>query len=372
VGSTLLQRLITIHMQSHDFGRPVINLHELTNGLIKYENTKFNQTVLGKGSGGWGYHQSLEQIVQLLESVDHFKTGRLAHYHIRGRQDSIDQQLPFYKYINENFFIISARRNNLLEHALSWCIFTVSKKLNVYGHQEKLDTFSEIYKNLIHVDQQVFVNYLNAYVQYINWADDHFDISSCFDYENDLPNIENYINNLNLFSNDKKNNFWQNIFGMQWKDWNMCHYLLSDLSTGGENTSLLLDTHLPWIDNQSVENLPALVDNIGHAVKLADQQFLKENIDQYQQTENHIQHMVTDGILTSCVPIKLQTMIEKCHLIKNFDECVDTYNNWVEKTQFGIKTTQQEIQDKSVTELARWHAPNVADLLSNTQIKKLS
>ena len=33
VGSTLLQRTITIYMQFHEFDRPTINLHELTNGL---------------------------------------------------------------------------------------------------------------------------------------------------------------------------------------------------------------------------------------------------------------------------------------------------------------------------------------------------
>ena len=46
VGSTLLQRLITIYMQFHSYDRPVINLHELTNGLVKYHNEKFNQEVL--------------------------------------------------------------------------------------------------------------------------------------------------------------------------------------------------------------------------------------------------------------------------------------------------------------------------------------
>ena len=56
VGSTLLQRLITIYMQFHEYDRPVINLHELTNGLIKYYSPTFNDEVLGKGTGDeWGY-----------------------------------------------------------------------------------------------------------------------------------------------------------------------------------------------------------------------------------------------------------------------------------------------------------------------------
>jgi hypothetical protein len=55
VGSTLLQRLITIYMQFHEYDRPVINLHELTNGIIKYYSPVFNDEVLGKGVGDeWG------------------------------------------------------------------------------------------------------------------------------------------------------------------------------------------------------------------------------------------------------------------------------------------------------------------------------
>ena len=51
VGSTLLQRTLTIYMLRREFGRPVINLHELTNGLIKYFHTDLNQEVLGKPEG---------------------------------------------------------------------------------------------------------------------------------------------------------------------------------------------------------------------------------------------------------------------------------------------------------------------------------
>ena len=40
VGSTLLQRLITIYMLRKGFDLPVVNLHELSNGLQKYYNEK--------------------------------------------------------------------------------------------------------------------------------------------------------------------------------------------------------------------------------------------------------------------------------------------------------------------------------------------
>ena len=114
VGSTLLQRLLTVYMLRREFDKPVINLHELTNGLERYYNTTLNQEVLGKPKGThWGYHQTLPEIQDLLQSADHYKTSRLAHYHIVNRQDSINDQIKFYEYLNENFFIISCRRENL-------------------------------------------------------------------------------------------------------------------------------------------------------------------------------------------------------------------------------------------------------------------
>ena len=101
VGSTLLQRLITVYMLRKGFDRPVINLHELSNGLTKYYNTTLNQEVLGKPKGTqWGYFQTLTEVQDLLKSVDHYKTSRLAHYHIVNRQDSVAEQIKFYEYIN--------------------------------------------------------------------------------------------------------------------------------------------------------------------------------------------------------------------------------------------------------------------------------
>jgi hypothetical protein len=146
VGSTLLQRLITIYMQFHHYDRPVINLHELTNGLVKYHNVTFDQDVLGKQDGLWGYHQSLREVVDLLSTTDHYKTSRLAHYHIRNRQDSLEQQIPFYQYLNDNFYIISCRRHNVFEHALSLCLNKITKKLNVYSGDDKINTFFLIIK----------------------------------------------------------------------------------------------------------------------------------------------------------------------------------------------------------------------------------
>ena len=230
VGSTLLQRLITVYMLRKGFDQPVINLHELTNGLIKYYNPLLETEVLGRSRRpeDKGYFQSLPEIIDLLKSVDHYKTSRLAHYHLVARQDSREDQLKFYDYLNKNFYIIGCRRENLFEHALSWIIFTHSKTLNVYSPREKIDMFQAIYSKGIIAHKEHINNYLNKYKNYIEWSDRHFDVQSYFEYDKNIKDIENYILNLD-FMHDNVNNKWEDMFGLSWRDYNTCSRLIPNL-----------------------------------------------------------------------------------------------------------------------------------------------
>ena len=172
VGSTLLQRLITVFANINENYNPLtINLHELTNGLTCYDHPTFKQSVLGKKSEGWGYHQTLQTVAGLLDNCGHQVVSRLAHYHIKNRKDSAADQLAFYQYLNDNFFIIAARRSNLLEHAMSWCIAVEAKKLNVYSFEEKYKIYNNIVENPITVQSEMMEKYLNQYREYMDWVD---------------------------------------------------------------------------------------------------------------------------------------------------------------------------------------------------------
>lgn len=359
VGSTLLQRLITVYMNMHEFDQPVINLHELTNGLMKYYNPVFNREVLGKPTHRpWGYYQSLSEITDILHAVDHYKTSRLALYHIQNRRDSLADQLPFYQYLNDNFFIISAQRENLLEHALSWCIQTHSKKLNVYTHQEKIDTFAQIYQNRITVDVNSMIKYLNRYAAYLKWVDDHFSVASYFQYEKHMPDLEQYILSLDIFGTQPKKT-WNNTFGIEFSDWNRCHYLVSDISG---ISAQLPSAHVPRIEFDShdqldsVELRPVTTKNaVLASLSAGDQQFLHEHSACYVSTYHSIDQLIRNNVLVTGIPIKLQTMLEKRRVIKNFDQCVEHYNAWAEQNQLGEIYTDQSIKDTSFKELGQWH-----------------
>lgn len=355
VGSTLLQRLITVYMAAHDFDKPVINIHELTNGLQVYYSDVFNQEILNKPPRkNWGYYQSLSEVVDLLSQTDHYKTSRLAHYHIKFRQDSMADQTHLYNYLNENFFIISARRSNLFEHAISWGIALAAKTLNVYTHADKLDSYHKIYKNGINIDPNLMEKYLMDYKLYLKWCDDHFQVNSYFDYEKDLKNIENYILNLDIFAGKKKRT-WKDIFSMEWEDWNKCHKLISDM--GSPDPKLL--EHFGPIPSENRHSLDLLRTNLS----TENQQYLIDNGKKYTTVYKGIEDLITQGVLLTGIPIKLQTLAEKRKIIKNFDQCIEVYNNWVDKNGLGEKYTDSELKLLANEEVKRWYQDVPKNLL---------
>jgi hypothetical protein len=399
VGSTLLQRMLTIYMQFHQFDRPVINLHELTNGLAKYYSPEFNRELVSKRAvKNWGYHQTLEEIVELLGSVDHYKTSRLAHYHIRQRGDTIDQQIPFYNYLNENFYVIACRRANVFEHALSMTLNKVTKKLNVYSAYEKIDTFYEMYQSSIVLDPQVFVSQLNAYRQYVEWSEQHFNIGSYFNYEQDIPNIEQYILDLPVFSSQSEKITWDKNFGLSFNSWNKMHYACSDLNelTIGSKTEfkkLMLDNPLannvvseyqqhalatwPAISSESdFVNLPTEIktefirarmhrEGIFSLLSPDRQQQLAPYKQGYTTARKTIRQMIDLGVITSGPPIKKQTLQEKRKIIKNFDQLLETYNDWAQQnTDMYSVIDPSELSSSIVKESQFWTSTESTAMIS--------
>ena len=364
VGSTLLQRLLTIYMLRREFDKPVINLHELTNGLEKYYNPLMQQEVLGKPRGtDWGYYQTLGEVEELLKSVEHYKTSRMAHYHIVNRQDTIAEQIKFYEFINNNFFIISCRRKNLFEHALSWAIHAHSKTLNVYSAQNKINVFYDLYNNGVTTTREAFNNYLNKYKEYITWTDTYFNVQSYFNYDTDVHNIEEYILNLD-FMKAPANNTWKDMFGQDFTTWNTCHRMLPNLVLNKSSKTdtvpvKLLVTALEtttwdklkgpdWpdtVDDYMVNKeqypvaiqseISGLFDERTIQVTQQEHDFLKTNLNTYVSSNSQIVKLVDDGFLVTGIPLKLQSLKEKKSIIKNFDQCIIWYNEWVTKNNFG-------------------------------------
>jgi len=402
VGSTLLQRMLTIYMQFHEFDRPVINLHELTNGLAKYYSPEFNQEIVSKKTvKDWGYFQSLQQVVELLSGVDHYKTSRLAHYHISRRGDTIEQQIPFYNYLNENFYIIACRRSNVFEHALSLTLSAVTKKLNVYDHYEKIETYYNIYKSGITLDKTVFLNQLESYKLYLDWSQRYFNVASYFNYEQDIPRLENFILDLPVFSGQTQRITWDNNFGMSFNSWNKINYISSDIGSlmlehsreSLEQQIIANSNHLldyqqhalpewPALESESdVQHLPADIkqqwqrgiisrDGITSLLSQTRQNELAQYKQSYYLAKDTIGKMVELGILVSGPPIKKQTLLEKKQIVTNFNELVEIYNDWIiDNPNIGMPIDASGFAADVMQELNFWRGPvssTAPQLLVNT------
>ena len=366
VGSNLLQRVLTIYMLRKGFDRPVRNLHEITNGIIKYYDTDLKQQVLSKPTSDWGYYQTLDEITNMITSVDHYTTSRMTHYHMVRRQDPIGEQLKFYEFLNQNFYIISCRRRNVFEHALSWGILAHSKKLNAYSASEKIEAFQNIYADGIELQEPSMIKYLDQYRDYMIWVDRYFEVQSYFDYEDSIDNLEKYILNLD-FMKDHENNTWKDMFGVEFNDWNCIHKILPDIQMLQHQQAaaqlqshkhLLIsvdkatwDTHKgsSWPEygllcNEKFDLLPTEVKqeltekDWVRTVQLSPEleQLLDQNLVKYQDSNQQIQKLVDHGYLVTGVPIKLQTFKEKQRVIRNFDQSIEWYNIWAEKNGFDL------------------------------------
>jgi hypothetical protein len=405
VGSTLLQRLITIYMQFHEFDRPVINLHELTNGLEKYYSPEFNREIVSKRRvENWGYYQSLEDIVKILASVDHYKTSRLAQYHIRQRRDPMDQQIPFYRYLDDNFFVIACRRRNVFEHALSMSINTITKRLNVYSHREKISAFLDMYADPVDIDQTVLLNQLESYRHYLNWSQDHFNIGSYFEYDRSIYDIENYILSLPIFKNRGQRITWQQKFGISLDDWNRCHFIPSDIGRLSSDHIKQLQMHqvcnhkdelityqqlapADWPAVNAPDDLNNLPDDIRQEFEvilqqsscidklpltlLASQQldFLEHNKTEYNNLQQAMCRMVELDILVSPPPIKKQTLQDKIRMIKNYQQCLETYNRWAEThSDIADTTSDEQINSQIQKEDRFWRRYDLESLPESDQL----
>lgn len=433
VGGTLLHTLLSIYMQFHEFDRPVVSLNDLVLGVEKYWHPDFNREILRTHA----HYQPLDKIQQLVHSVDHYKVAKLTQYNIRRRKDSIAQQVEFYNYLNDNFFVIACRRDNVFEHSLSWALNKITNRLNVYSFNEKVSAFAHIYSDGVKIDPISLVRSLDDYKEFLQWCDDNFSVASYYRYEKNLHNIENYILDLPVFNGQDKKKTWQDVYNISFNDWNSYHYLSSDIgglamqdssafknlaapgavpSTGEQinytkekqealqsfiaDYQVVADKHWPQIQSLSdYENLP---NNIKHecehihrityhldtirlhinaekslysstnsiatvssvpayqklsqAIQTRNQYFLDKHHSEYHVAAESISHMRDLGLLVKTIPVKKQTLAEKAFIVKNFNQCVDVYNEWASKNPgIGPVVTVDDLTQQSIQELETWN-----------------
>ena len=163
--------------------------------------------------------------------------------------------------------------------------------------------------------------------------------------------------NLDIFPINHQPVSWKDQYGISWKDWNTCHYLISDMS--GFSTSLPQNQKLLLENSDNVQR-PLLSMNLNQlmtrpGLSLSHQEFLTTNSTNYINAYRTIYDLVDDRTLIAGMPIKLQTLAEKALLIKNFAECLDTYNNWSSGSSVGKFLSIENLSSTALTELESYY-----------------
>lgn len=438
VGGTLLERVLTTYMQMQNFDKPVIDVGHIETGIEVVYDANLQQNVV-RGYRDNEYHkmQSVTEIREILESADHYKIIKLPHYSILGRRDPLDELIPFYRYLNDNYFIISCRRENLFEHSISWALNKITSTLNVYSPDEKISKYGSMYAHGISLDPLSIKQSLDTYTKYIQWSDENFRIGSYYFYEKHMPNIEDYVLSLPMFASKPKRT-WKDTFGIEFNDWNKFHYYQADVGAllGSDKKSTLLQlttdskqslddefvdrtvdhwemfkeqylqvSDSSWPEVHTIadwENLPLEIrDECEHVHNITyhlEQVYINKNIvenkytvqklyanttsseepaqnavalvkdcitsmhkdfidtyaDKYNAATTALAELQTAGILKGGIPVKKQTMQDKKAIVKNFNECINTYNKWVESHPEYSEYTEKKILDHIEIESSVW------------------
>jgi hypothetical protein len=283
--------------------------------------------------------------------------------------------------------VIACRRANVFEHALSMTLNTITKKLNVYDAYEKIDTFYEIYKSGVTLDPVVFERQLDAYKLYIDWSEQHFDIASYFNYEQDIPRLEQYILGLPVFSAQSNRVTWDQNFGISLNDWNKMHYARSDLNylpleqpidlkkaiPDQSNIVQHYQQHAPehWPAVQSLDDIANLPLDLQHQwtqniirqegilplLTKSQQQTLLPFTHGCNQAQHTIDQMIDLGIIINGPPIKKQTLSDKQKTIRNFNQLIEIYNNWARANpETASQVTDQALSEKNHAESEFWNS----------------
>jgi hypothetical protein len=93
-----------------------------------------------------------------------------------------------------------------------------------------------------------------------------------------------------------------------------------------------------------------------NSLSAGDKQFLQHHTSKYIASYKAIDELVQHKIMVTGIPIKLQTMMEKRRLIRNFDQCAEAYNNWVKQNGVGDPYTNADIKKIESDEISTWHS----------------
>jgi len=287
VGSTILQRLLTMALYIEN--EAVRNTHELTNGLELVDGVVTKNFAIN-------YDQTLSDIQKLVKLSEPKVTlvSRLAKYHIDAREDKIEYQENFYKFLNQKYnTIIMCERKNIFEYALSWSIREKSGILNIYSQDDRQKVLE-----VSEVDEDYFLRKCREYVAYTKWIDANFPNVQKVTYEQLLTETDQVLEKFTGYRDT-----FQNKFGSTLTDIIKYEYDAFRSITNKEKNVL---------NNEQIKSL-------------AKYRLLAKN-------------MLEKNIIVS-MPLKNTTLKDKQKQIKNFDACLNKFYNFAKEYNWIDQST---------------------------------
>lgn len=290
VGSTYLQRALTVYLQCADLD--YWNTHELLNGLGIEDGSLYKDFT-------HEYSQTVEDICNKLLITGNFLVSRIAHYHVLGRQKLREENYAdLYRECNRKFNTIIFCARDPFEYALSWGIRNKSGKLNVYSVAERTEAHGVGVKEPIDLD--FFQSKLDQYAEYEYWAEDNFDITHTVNYDALHQDVDSVMQTVT----------------------NMTH-----------TTFLQEYNRLRYTASKSKNNKITIT-------------ITDESFDGICEMHCLIDRLCSTKRLPTPMPLKMNTMSDKKKRVTNFTDAVDVYNTWASKGNRHAIVTEEIIKNK--------------------------
>lgn len=302
VGSTYLQRALTVYLQCADLD--YWNIHELLNGLGVEDGSLYKDFTLR-------YSQTIEDICNKLLITGNFLVSRIARYHITNRlAEREENYADLYRECNRKFRTIIFCARDPFEYALSWSIRKQSGKSNVYSIRERTEAHGLGVKEPIDLD--FFQSKLDQYTEYEYWAEDNFNITKKVNYDDLHNNVDQQMQEITGLDHTVKDKI-----GISLQDYSRYRYLLSMYKQTKDTQ--YFSNGIDVIDEMC--SLHGMIERLNYSLRLP-----------------------------SSMPIKMNTMANKRSRVTNFDQAVETYNNWALKVNRHTIVTEETIRNRIDTE----------------------
>jgi hypothetical protein len=144
---------------------------------------------------------------------------------------------------------------------------------------------------------------------------------------------------------------------LSFNDWNRCHRITSDIGSIALNAPDQL-LRLEYDSDIQPGYNSELVNRIVTNLPQEQQDFFAANSTKFSDASRAIARMGELGImLGNGIPIKKQTFAEKRVMIKNFQECTDVYNEWIDQNPtVGQPIDTTDVAQHIQAELEFWNS----------------